>query len=38
MYGSRRRFDDNDVGAEFGEYPSPYGSELVADLDDANSR
>jgi hypothetical protein len=31
-------FDDNDVAAEFGEYPSTDGGELVADLDDAKSR
>jgi hypothetical protein len=34
---SGRRFNDDHVGAEFGEYPPTNGRELVADLDDASS-
>jgi hypothetical protein len=34
MGGSGGRFDDDDLGAEFGEQPSPDGGERAADLDD----
>lgn len=35
MRGSGGGFDDDDLGAEFGEQPSPDGGELATDLDDA---
>lgn len=36
MRRSGGRFDDDDLGAEFGEQPPPDGGELAADFDDAD--
>lgn len=38
MRRTLRRLNDYHVGAEFGQQPSPDGGELVAELDNTNSR